>query len=399
MPQDFDDDEDALEPGEGRARRLDAPVENSEETPLLPHAGTGKTNTVNYIKVTRIDGPPGERGYKGRLPSDASIEELARRYGNGCYKLEGCNYKHKVIASESDVEVSVPEYESNSQASDPAALGGASAMLHALGMLKAMAERHETQSQSTATEAQGNVTAMAERTVEMMRDFTSASRDSERETHQTAVTQMQGFFAAMLQMTQTNHAQMMQLMQASQERERERQTPPTDPMQMMELFMQGLQLGHTMGDGEGDEAWVKALKEGGTMLSSLAQLATSSSRPEQATRLLSAGAGRALPAPKQGATVAANGSKPGVADSGRPRRRKLPFSTNEVRGLARLRAQLRKRGVSFDDYIAQSVEHFETVPDSEMFAENDGPDGSGDAATESEDTTPSPRGPAGPDDA
>ena len=87
-------------------------VENLDETPLMPQeAGKGKTNSIAYIKVTREDGASGERGYKGRLPSDATIEMLARRYGNGIYRLDGCNYKHRVLLTHSDVEVSVPEFD------------------------------------------------------------------------------------------------------------------------------------------------------------------------------------------------------------------------------------------------------------------------------------------------
>lgn len=352
----------------------DGPVENAGDLPLLVHAGTSKSNTVTYLKVVRLDGPRKTRGLKGKLPPESTAEDVARRFGNGTYQIHGCNAKHKVLAREEGLEISIPGFDDDdgpAVVAPPGGAGGGTFGLHGMQMIARMSDRHGEVVRDQAVSMSEQVREMAARTMEMLTTFTSAQRDSERASHEAATANQQQFFATMMAMTTTAHAQQMEMLTAMHDRQRSSQV---DPMAMIQVFIDGMKAaGELGGGGEGDEPWVKALKEGTGMMGHLAQLANApavAGRFGGAPQLPAQPNPRALPSAPQASNPASNGS---------PRKRRLPFKKGEIRELAQLKATLRGRGISFDEFLAQTREHIQQAPESELFPDDDGPDESEDS--------------------
>jgi len=389
---DLDDEEQDQEPEytppprAARRRRgeevPDGPVDNAADLPLLVHAGTSKSNTVTYLKVVRLDGSRKERGLKGKLTPESTAEDVARRFGNGTYKIEGCNAKHKVLAREEALEISIPGFDDDDNQPAPVQNGGGGGgqfALHGMQMISRMSDKHGEVVRDQAVSMSEQVREMAARTMEMLTTFTSAQRDSERASHESATANQQQFFATMMAMQTTAHAQQMEMLTAMHDRGRKDQV---DPMAMIQVFLDGMKAaGELGGGGDGDEPWVKALKEGTGMMGHLAQLANA---PAVAGRLSPQlppqPQARALPSSPRAANPESNGS---------PRKRRLPFKKGEIREMAQLKSALRNRGISFDEFLAQTKEHILAAPESELFPDDDGPDAS-------EDTVDSPQ--ASPED-
>lgn len=376
------DEDPPIDTGRGRPRGgdsiPDAPIENAGDLPLLTHAGTGKKNTVSYLKITRLDGPRGVRGVKGKLPPESTFEDVARRFGNGTYKIEGCNYRHQMLAREEGVEISIPGFEDEPEAGRP---GGAPAPqqgvsgtfgLHGMNMIAKMSDRHTEAVTSQANAQSEQVREMAGKTMEMLTAFTTAQRESERSTHEHSATMMQQFFATMMAQAQLAHSQQMEMLTAMHERQRNNQT---DPMQMIQVFMDGLKAGGEMGGG-GDEPWVKALQEGTGMLGHLASLANA---PAVQQKL-----GRPPQLPGQAPPRALSGPQQAAAPDAAPAKRKkrLPFKANEIRDLATIKSALRKRGIDFDAFLAQTKQHVTTASDADFFADDEPDESEEHAASE-----------------
>lgn len=362
---DFDDprEEDELdEPEQPRAPRgrrpradvvPDAPIENAADIPLLVHAGTGKANTVTYLKITRLDGPRGVRGLKGQLPPESTYEHVARRYGNGTYKIEGCNAKHRVLAREEGLEISIPGFE-EADGNEPKpsipqqGYGSAGFTLHGMRMIQEMSNAHSDTVAAHATSSNEQVQTMANKTMEMLTAFTAAQRESEREAYRHSQENQQTFFATLMKMQETSHVQQMQMLTALQENTRKQQL---DPMAMIQVFMDGLKAGGELG-GEQPEPWLAALKEGSGMLTQMAKLASVPMRQ--------------LPTTAPNVPVAAPVTASSQPNTPTPKTR-LPFKKQEIRDMAMLRAQLRRRGIPLDTFLQQTTEYYRTAPDAALF--------------------------------
>ena len=374
-----------IDSGRGRQRAdgiPDAPVENAGDIPLLPHSGTGKKNTVTYLKVSRLDGPRGVRGFKGRMEPGSTYEDIARRFGNGTYKVEGCNHRHQVLAREENIEISIPGFDDEPEPGRPGAapapqqgVSGAFG-LHGMQMITKMSDRHTEAVTSQANAQSEQVREMAAKTMELLTTFTSAQRDSERATHEHSATMMQQFFATMMAQSQVAHAQQMEMLTAMHERQRGQQL---DPMQMIQVFMDGLKTGGELGSGSGDEPWVKALQEGTGMLGHLASLANA---PAVQQRLGQGSAPQIPPLPGQPRTLpnpAQQAPQPGQPPV--KRKKRLPFKADEIRELAAIKSALRKRGIDWQAFLAQTKQHVTSASDAEFFADDE-PDELEENATE-----------------
>ncbi len=366
----------------------DDPIENAEDTPLLIHSGTGKANTVVYIKVTRIDGPsgPGGRGYKGNVQSNATMVDIARKFGNGVYTLMGCNGKHKVLLTEHEVEINMPQFdEQPARGGAPGAMGGSTAQLHGMRLISERSEAHERAIQDMATSSVQQTQALAQSTVESFRDFAAAQRESERSSHETQMSNMQTFFGAMQQQAQQAHVHQMEMITAMHDRDRSSQQ---NPMELVDVLVRGMAMGREDG-AEPNPPWMNALGQGTEMLGHLASLAHAPGGAE-ATRVMASMRNPALPPGPMPARppqrpVQPRGDTPPPGPSARRRRRKLPLTREEMREVAQLKDQLRKRGVDLVELLRENREHFETVPDSEIREHEGPPEGSVDARASSPD--------------
>lgn len=346
----------------------DGPVENAADIPLLVHAGTGKANTITYLKVIRLDGDRSEMGLKGTLSPDSTAETIAQRFGNGVYKIEGCNYRHKVLARE-ELSISIPGYAEQSRQPHAPVVAGvdqraqAQAQAHSMNLLSNMAIRYGDTVKDQSIASAQNVKDMASSSMQMLTEFTTAQRESERAAHQASVQNQQQFFASMMNMQQQAHRQQMELLTAMHERQR---ASEQDPMAMVKLFTEGMKMAGELG-GDGPDPMTAALREGSSMLGSLATIAgaghptTMPAAPTapQAQHM------RTLPT-----TTVQRAPRPSETAKGR----KIPFAKSEVREIARLRAILRRRGISLEQFLSQSTEYYETAPDEDLYeSENDGP--------------------------
>ena len=399
-----DDDDEIIEESHTTTRRgpprrtgpgvPDEPIENADATPLLIHAGTGKANTVTYIKVTRIDGPsgPGGRGYKGNVQSDATMADIARKYGNGVYTLAGCNTKHKVLLTEHEVEINMPQFDEQPQRGvPPSAMGGSTAQLHGMRLISERSEAHEQAIQTMATSSVEQTQSLARSTVESFRDFATAQRDSERRSHETQMTNMQTFFAAMQANAALAHAQQMEMITAMNDRDRSREQ---NPMELVDVLVRGMAMGREDG-GEPNPPWMNALGQGTQMLGHLASLAHAPGGAE-ASRVMATMRNPALPPGQSVQPLAQPPQRPQAAPAANPstdpstprRRRKLPLTRSEMREAAQLKVELRKRGIDLSQCLRENTEHFKSAPDSDI-RENDGPnEGSDDARDSSTDNAP-----------
>lgn len=349
----------------------DAPVENAADIPLLSYAGTSKSNTVTYLKVTRLDGPRGVRGLKGKLPPESTYEDVARRYGNGTYKIEGCSQRHKVLAREEGLEIAIPGFdEDEGKPAAPAPVGfNPNFALHQMKLVTDMATEHGRSIKEQSASGSEQVREMANKTMEMMTAFTAAQRESERNAYSQAAANQQSFFATMLATMQTAHAQQMEMLTAMNERARKSEI---DPMAMVQMFVDGLKTGGELGGGGDVEPWLAALKEGTTSLGHLATLARTGGNAETP----------ALPPRPRALPTTTVERKP--REEGKRRKKRLPFKREEIKGVVQLRAELRKRGIPFEAFLEQTAEHYRSVPDSDLYEGDDGPVESEDHAAEQE---------------
>ena len=364
--EDADEEQDTggyVPPRRGRKRVDDVPdqaVENAADIPLLSHAGTSKSNTITYLKVTRLDGPRGVRGLKGKLAAESTYEDVARRYGNGTYKIEGCNQKHKVLAREEGLEIAIPGFdEDEGKQGSPQPVPGfnPSFTLHQMKMVTDMATEHGRSIKEQSAASADATRDMANQTMQMMTAFTTAQRESERSSYQAAAANQQQFFATLLATMQTAHAQQMEMLTAMNERSRQSEV---DPMAMVQMFIDGLKTGGEMGGGD-VEPWLAALKEGTGALGHLATLAK-------------AGDGKATPQlPARPRALPSTTVERAPRAEPKRRKKRLPFQREEIRGIAQLRATLRKRGISFEDFLAQTSQYYQSAPDSELYEGDDGP--------------------------
>jgi hypothetical protein len=364
MPDEFsDDDVDEIDELPVRKRREpEIPVEVAS-SPLYAELGSGKLSAIAYSKVVRLDGAQGERGYQGTLPGDATLEDLRTAYGSGTFRCSACNLKNKVLGT-----VTHEIAERASREPHPAPSNGATAtgapMLHVFKMLSDQSQRHEAQTRDASDSATGHVSTMADRSLAMVTSVMESMRASESAAHATSLAQQQQFFVAMFHMMSTQHAQQIAMYERSRESERASQAPAQNPL---ELFLQGVQLAGSLGGGGGSEEpeYLKVLQQGGAMLGHLATLAGAAPGLGQKPVLPGMPAPKGLPSP-----VGTENPEPKAAG------RKLPFTREEIRELAKLKATLKKRGVPLGQFLDHSSQHIATLPDSNTF-EDDGADNEG----------------------
>lgn len=356
-----------------------------EETPLMGQGGKRLAERVNYIKVILDIGPTGERGYKGRVAPNTTVEGLYRRFGNGVYKLEACNHKHKVLNTREDVEIAIEE--GKPKLAPNGSDGGS--MANALAMFANMSEAHQQRQAELAADTQHNISTMAQENAAANAKMQEERRQADerryesqlvadRERSKESRESQQTFFSSMMAMVNATNAQTIAMMNASTDREREaskeraerereaakeRASSETDPMTLANVMLEGMKMGQGLGDPP-DEPWVKALGEGSSMIGNIAQMfqtqragAPPGAVPGVPGPMVTPAPLAALPAPATGAAAAAPAN--GAAA---PKRRRVPFSKTAVIHTARLQALLRKRGVTLEDYLAETLKTVEGMP-------------------------------------
>lgn len=365
--------------------RVTVPDGPPEETPLMGTGGKKAAEKVKYIKVILDIGPTGERGYKGRVDPNTTVEGLYRRFGNGVYKLEACNYKHKILNVREDVEIAINE---GTPKAPTVAAPAEAGMANALAMFANMSEAHQQRQAELAADTQHNISAMAqsnaeqnakmqeERRIADERRF-SAQLESDRERARDAKESQQTFFASMMAMQTASNQQTISMMNASTDREREaskerlerdnerrkeQASSDPDPMALANMLIEGMKMGQGMADPP-TESWVKAIESGGEMIGGLGQMfiaqqnAKAGMQTPPAAPMVTPPPPAALPAPAT-PQAASQGAPPAAA----PKRRKVPFSKEAVIQTAKLQALLRKRGVTLETFLADTLTTVDSIP-------------------------------------
>jgi hypothetical protein len=349
------------------------PVANAEDLPLFPDAKKNAAKVISYINIIRENAP--NPGLKGRVKPSATEETIYQMFGNGVYTLEARNAKHKVLRNKDDVKIA---FEEPVESTSGAGSGGSTQTGVGLAEVKELVETvvashsKETDRIEKIAEAGANqAREQSKQFTEMVRESTTASKETDREFFKNTNKQSQDFmsnvmaanqqnFQNMMALLQTGHTQTMQQLTAINERERN----SDNPMTMVSVLLEGLKLGQGM-DGDDRPEWVQGLSEGTKMLGDLTKLA-----------MLKAGKTPAIPTPKQ--LAAANKADRVVKENPETNTEKTDtppvnenLSATEINKLAALKEVLRKRGIDPEEFIEQNIEHYANASDKDIFGEDD----------------------------
>lgn len=358
-------------------KRGSRPIENAEDLPLFPTADKKQRDCVSYIKVTKTSRPG--NGYKGQLPPTAIEETLLRTFGPGVYTIEGCNDMHRVLATRHELYISGDEYTPTENKKQDNHGGETSADL-AIKMANRQAELSLDRQEKTHNTTMKLVTDQSKTTQETLQQFFSKTQESQtlfftamqNLNNESKIQQAQMFQQTLALMT-AGHNQTMEFLRASNEREREY----NNPMMMVQLLMQGLKLGKEFGEDADVDPWVTALKEGGGMLQSIAQIKTG--KPM-------------LPHLQNPPQLPKVNSQTGTQPKSKG---KSFFSRDELTAVIQLKQKLKENGLELKDILKQ-VEFVyqspdEKIPGDETQGEDDFPHEDESRNTNSDDTI-------GPDD-
>lgn len=351
------------------------PVANKGFIPLFPDAKNKPKHHASFMKVFKRT-PPLD-GFKGKLPNPEQVDEeyLAGLYGDGIYDLELLDQMGNILRKRAGVKVSMGIGAGGAKPdAGPAAPG--------VDVEAIVAKITETFSKNLQAEREA---LKAERAAEMQRLRDERAAEKERNDRfigmQTTLvkeqsTSMQAFYQAgiasasesskaLLMIMTTGHQQMMEQMRAAHAIEAQN----NNPLLLLQAFQAGL--GERTGEG-GDadptERVVAHITDGLKSLKDLAQSPRNGGAP-------AAGATKKLvkqnPGPAATSTAIAKtpATKPGAGAE------KGPISKTSLAAILRLKDAAEKKGVSFDDLIAQAEKFYVdgTVPDG-ILEEEEGPE-------------------------
>jgi hypothetical protein len=380
--EDLEDLEDHLEQRrqiKDAHKRGQKPIENAASIPLFQHADKKQAYTLSYIKVIKTSRP--NHGYKGQLPSTSTEETLLRTYGPGTYTLQGCNDQHQILIEQHEVYIAGDDPQPDKSNNEHVMHSDKNAEL-AIKMANHQAEQALKRQQETHTTTMKLVTDQSENTQKTLQTFfdkTQATQGDFFTAMQVLSNESKTQMAAMFQQTLTlmtmGHQQQMEFLRASNDRDRDQ----NNPMMMMQILLQGLQMGKEFGEGNDQEPWVAALKEGGGMLSNLVQL-KSGSTPQ-------------LPNVTQTPQLPNMSQQPNkISQTGtQPKSKGNPvFSKEEIRKMVELKKQLNEKGLDLKEVLTNIEIVFQSsddqIPD-EPKSEDNIPDENGPGSANTNDNT------------
>lgn len=361
-------------PGKTRGRK---PIENADQIPLFQHADKKAINTVSYIKVIKTSRPG--HGYKGQLPPTSTEETLLRTYGPGTFTLQGCNDQHQVIIEQHEVYIAGEDPKPTQPGSQPSNSSDRHTDL-AIKMANHQAEESMKRQEETHRTVMKLLTDSSKTSQDTLTGFFEKMQQSQGEfftamaaLNQESKTQQAQMFQQTIALMTMGHQQSMEFLRASNDRERDQ----NNPMLMVQLLMQGLQMGRDIGESTDTEPWIAALKEGGGMLNSLVHLKS--------------GSAPTLPNPK-----VSKPSLPTTTSDKTPKTRPNPvFTKEELSKLIELKNKINNAGLDLtsvlsnmdivfqpsDDEIPDDTES-DDIPDENEPGSTDRDDNTGDSGTE-----------------
>lgn len=226
-----------------------APIENDEVIPLFPNHDKTKENLIALIRVMKRD-PPGD-GYKGDIHPTASLDFVAKRWGNGIYDFHAMNSEHKVLRRSENVTISSLPKQTPALPADVSS----TAAERLLERQAAGFDRDQDRAYRISTQAIESTSAQAKSYAEMIRadtearvqrdrEFFAQQQTAQREAHQQMMQQTQQMHRMTMEQQTAGFTQVLTMMTAMHERE----MATNNPMVLIEVLRQGFQMG---ADGAG----------------------------------------------------------------------------------------------------------------------------------------------------
>jgi hypothetical protein len=346
----------------------DVPLTNREVIPLLPNANRKQAREAIAMKVIKLNNPGS--GYKGDVHIGADEEYIANLYGDGIYTVEFVNNKRKVISKREGIKVAVGMNEDKEKIN----IGNPSIDALRLAHISHQNERQRTDLMNhevvkTAKELANNHTNMvmetAKQTTERDRTFYSGQLQN-----------TQSFFASMLehqratadqdrarndqmhqqqmQSQQQMHYNMMQMMEQMHQRSSEL----NNPMLLLTLFKQGMEMGQGMGDES--EPWERVIKTSVEGLSSLRDMQKMSLLTGGGNNVPKAAIPKTIVNPKKPIPANIPSNTPKIQNEIRP----------EFKELIELKAICDKRGIDFEHVIKEAKEYISKATDADLDLED-----------------------------
>lgn len=337
-------------PPKSREEESPALVENDEPIPLFPHLDKNIENVVSVVRVYKRD-PPGE-GYKGDVHPTASLDFIAKRWGNGIFDFHALNASHQVLRRNENVVIA------SQPKADPRGSEASSLAERLLERQTSTYERDQARQQELAKEAITSARSQAQTYAEMVRADTQArmERDREfftqqqnqtREAFQQMITQMQHMHQMNMEAQRVGHQQQMQLLTAVQERE----AAQNNPLLLISVLEKGMRLGMESLAGEQDPL-TTALQTGLGGMRELTKMMALNKRGES---------------PKL-ASKNPPGSPPG---SPKPAAKQAGISREELKEVLALKQMAESKGYDFEGIVSQAKVMIAAAPDNDDESDDD----------------------------
>lgn len=337
-------------------------VENDENIPLIPNVKSDTRKTIHAIQIWKMD-PPND-GLKGSVPPFTNHETIAKLFGNGVFDFYAVTIDGKILRRHTGVKVSLPPpTPENSAKTESQPLENITAHMRLLEWQSKQYEKDSARVESFGRMAVEHTREFSTQQLQTMRTETERQAERDRIFFSQQAAQTNQFFAAMFQQAQQIHAQAME-----RQREDHRQTiqmltvtnqraaEANDPRTILGLLREGMalaQLGAPADDEEDEEkedktpVWASAIKEGAAAVKDITEtyklkaFADANNSGTNPMKAITQGAAVQAPAKQL--------AKPG---------RRLPFTPNQVKEMARLAAICKQRGLDFDVMLRNASQYF-----------------------------------------
>ena len=300
-----------------------APVVSDYPIPLFPDFAKDNRHVIQKILVHKMTAP-GD-GFKGEIPPTSTLSYIGRVFGNGIYELHAVSGEGKVLRRAQNVKVDLPPEPQplvNPRAHQPAREAD-------LALLHFQRDQHEKDAERVATfarESNEQNRQMTERHLTMVERTTEAQMARDREFFASQAQMQRDFFANLMAFQQQSHQQTITLMETSYQR----MLQQNDPMTLIALFQQGLQMGQGLGQDDSNPL-VSVMDRGVQGLEKLRQLMILKNPP----------APRKLP----------SGTRPQAAPNQAPT---LPNLTPEAAAkIAKIKAKVEQKGYDWESALDQ----------------------------------------------
>lgn len=328
-------------------------VPNAGCCPLFIGAKGATKNNIEHLKVHKLD-PPGE-GFKGVAPRYVDEVYIAKRWGNGMYRIEACNEKGGALRVKNlSLALDLETPDSGLALRDSMPMGVDAEVLAAqndqhnkdVDRFLEFSKDHSEKLAATHKESTGMISATHAASAQRDRAFFETQRDAQSGFFQSMYTQSQQSHQQAMQMAQENFKQTMLMMQAVNVQSAQ----ANNPAMLMSVLMKGLEMGQGMAsDDDGDPEWLKAVTVGVDGIKSLAGM----SIPMKNQALPNPGAAPPAMLPAQGAPPAA--AAPATVE-------KL-FEKEDLDGIVAFKKLCNEKGVDFAALLEQAKDQVSSLPD------------------------------------